>query len=144
MKRNLFSSINQRKMKDQLGFRIVLCSAVFIILTQNRALADLDSESHEVNSESVGEEQWEMVQRKGMQFTLNGQPFYVNGFNTYWMMTLAADNSTRGKVTEVFQQASAVGMTVGRTWAFNDGQWRALQKSPSVYDEEVFKVYLYA
>ncbi|OAO90752.1 hypothetical protein AXX17_AT5G01020 [Arabidopsis thaliana] len=85
-----------------------------------------------------------MVQRKGMQFTLNGQPFYVNGFNTYWMMTLAADNSTRGKVTEVFQQASAVGMTVGRTWAFNDGQWRALQKSPSVYDEEVFKVYLYA
>ncbi|KAG7600847.1 Mannan endo-1,4-beta-mannosidase 6 [Arabidopsis thaliana] len=126
-------------MKDQLGFRIVLCSTVFIILTQNRALADLDSESHEVNSESVGEEQWEMVQRKGMQFTLNGQPFYVNGFNTYWMMTLAADNSTRGKVTEVFQQASAVGMTVGRTWAFNDGQWRALQKSPSVYDEEVFK-----
>lgn len=84
-----------------------------------------------------------MVQRKGMQFTLSGQPFYVNGFNTYWMMTLAADNSTRGKVTEVFQQASAVGMTVGRTWAFNDGQWRALQKSPSVYDEEVFKVYLY-
>ncbi|KFK24691.1 hypothetical protein AALP_AA8G012100 [Arabis alpina] len=80
-----------------------------------------------------------MVQRKGMQFTLNGQPFYVNGFNTYWMMTLAADNSTRGKVTEVFQQASAVGLTVGRTWAFNDGQWRALQKSPSVYDEDVFK-----
>lgn len=84
-----------------------------------------------------------MVQRKGMQFTLNGQPFYVNGFNTYWMMTLAADSSTRGKVTEVFQQASAVGMTVGRTWAFNDGQWRALQKSPSVYDEDVFKVSIY-
>ena len=90
-----------------------------------------------VNSE---EEEWEMVQRKGQQFTLNGQPFYVNGFNTYWMMTLAADNSTRGKVTDVFQQASAVGLTVGRTWAFNDGQWRALQKSPSVYDEDVFKV----
>lgn len=86
------------------------------------------------------EEEWEMVQRKGQQFTLNGQPFYVNGFNTYWMMTLAADNSTRGKVTDVFQQASAVGLTVGRTWAFNDGQWRALQKSPSVYDEDVFKV----
>lgn len=97
-----------------------------------------------VNSESVEEEEeeWEMVQRKGTQFTLNGKPFYVNGFNTYWMMTLAADNSTRGKVTDVFQQASAVGLTVGRTWAFNDGQWRALQKSPSVYDEDVFKVYI--
>ncbi|CAN8253894.1 unnamed protein product [Cochlearia groenlandica] len=80
-----------------------------------------------------------MVERKGMQFSLNGQPFYVNGFNTYWLMTLAADNSTRGRVTDVFQQASAVGMTVGRTWAFNDGQWRALQISPSVYDEHVFK-----
>ncbi|CDY61603.1 BnaC03g71320D [Brassica napus] len=109
----------------------VLCSAVFMILTQHKALAN----SHGVNSE----EEWEMVQRKGQQFTLNGQPFYVNGFNTYWMMTLAADNSTRGKVTDVFQQASAVGLTVGRTWAFNDGQWRALQKSPSVYDEDVFK-----
>lgn len=121
-----------KKMKDRLGFRFVLCSAVFMILTQHRALAN----SHGVNSE---EEEWEMVQRKGQQFTLNGQPFYVNGFNTYWMMTLAADNSTRGKVTDVFQQASAVGLTVGRTWAFNDGQWRALQKSPSVYDEDVFK-----
>lgn len=125
-------------MKDRLGFRFVLCSAVFMILTQHRALADFDSDSHGVNAESV-EEEWEMVQKKGLQFTLNGQPFYVNGFNTYWMMTLAADNSTRGKVTDVFQQASAVGLTVGRTWAFNDGQWRALQKSPSVYDEEVFK-----
>ncbi|KVH88054.1 hypothetical protein Ccrd_024562, partial [Cynara cardunculus var. scolymus] len=26
--------------------------------------------------------------------------FYVNGFNTYWLMVLAADESTRGKVTE--------------------------------------------
>lgn len=81
-----------------------------------------------------------MVQRKGNQFVVGGQPFYVNGFNTYWLMILAVDQSTRGKVTDVFQQASSVGLTVGRTWAFNDGQWRALQKSPSVYDEEVFKV----
>ncbi|CAI9765022.1 unnamed protein product [Fraxinus pennsylvanica] len=32
-----------------------------------------------------------------------------------------------------------VGLTVCRTWAFNDGQWRALQKTPFVYDDEVFK-----
>jgi mannan endo-1,4-beta-mannosidase len=81
---------------------------------------------------------WEMVAKKGNQFVVNG-PFYINGFNTYWLMVFAADQSTRGKVTEVFQQASSVGLTVCRTWAFNDGQWRALQKSPSVYDEEVFK-----
>ncbi|KAM7265842.1 hypothetical protein ACFE04_003525 [Oxalis oulophora] len=82
---------------------------------------------------------WEMVKRKGNQFVLNGAPFYMNGFNTYWLMVFAADQSTRGKVSEVFQQASSVGLTVCRTWAFNDAQWRALQKSPSVYDEQVFK-----
>ena len=86
------------------------------------------------------ENEWQMVQTKGNQFVVNDQPFYVNGFNTYWLMVFAADESTRGKVTEVFKHASSVGMSVCRTWAFNDGQWRALQKSPSVYDEDVFKV----
>ncbi|XP_031265594.1 mannan endo-1,4-beta-mannosidase 6-like isoform X2 [Pistacia vera] len=85
------------------------------------------------------DDDWPMVEKKGNQFVVNGQPFYVNGFNTYWLMVFAADQSTRGKVSEVFQQASSVGLTVCRTWAFNDGQWRALQKSPSVYDEEVFQ-----
>ncbi|MED6123223.1 Mannan endo-1,4-beta-mannosidase 6 [Stylosanthes scabra] len=85
------------------------------------------------------EEEWKMVQKRGNQFVVNEKPFYINGFNTYWLMVFAVDSSTRGKVTEVFQQASSVGMTVCRTWAFNDGQWRALQKSPSVYDEDVFK-----
>ncbi|KAI9074263.1 hypothetical protein K1719_043748 [Acacia pycnantha] len=89
--------------------------------------------------EEVEEEEWEMVQKKGNQFVVNDEPFYVNGFNTYWLMVFAADESTRGKVSEVFKQAASVGMTVCRTWAFNDGQWRALQKSPSVYDEQVFK-----
>ncbi|XVE80725.1 hypothetical protein DITRI_Ditri15bG0003600 [Diplodiscus trichospermus] len=89
--------------------------------------------------EGLEDDDWQMVERKGNQFVVNGQPFYVNGFNTYWLMVFAADQSTRGKVTELFQQASSVGLTVCRTWAFNDGQWRALQKSPSVYDEEVFK-----
>lgn len=86
------------------------------------------------------DEPWTMVEKKGNQFIVDGQPFYVNGFNTYWLMVFAADQSTRGKVTELFQQASAVGLTVCRTWAFNDGQWRALQKSQSVYDEQVFQV----
>ncbi|KAJ6922666.1 mannan endo-1,4-beta-mannosidase 6-like isoform X2 [Populus alba x Populus x berolinensis] len=90
----------------------------------------------------VGEDEWQMVAKKGNQFVINDQTFYVNGFNTYWLMVFAADQSTRGKVTEVFQQASSVGLTVCRTWAFNDGQWRALQKSPDVYDEDVFKLAL--
>ena len=93
--------------------------------------------------EDVEDDDWRRVETKGNQFVVNGQPFYVNGFNTYWLMVFAADQSTRGKVSELFQQASSVGLTVCRTWAFNDGQWRALQKSPSVYDEEVFKVLIF-
>lgn len=81
-----------------------------------------------------------MVRRNGNQFVVNGRPFYVNGFNSYWLMLLAVDTSTRQQVSDVFRQAASVGLTVCRTWGFNDGGWRALQKSPSVYDEDVFKV----
>lgn len=88
----------------------------------------------------LDENAWTMVEKKANQFIVNGKPFYFNGFNTYWLMVFAADQSTRGKVSDVFQQASAVGLSVCRTWAFNDGQYRALQKSPSIYDEDVFKV----
>ena len=86
------------------------------------------------------EEAWTMVGKKGNQFILNGKPFYFNGFNTYWLMVFATDQSTQAKVSDVFKQASSVGLLVCRTWAFNDGQYRALQKSPGVYDEDVFKV----
>ena len=89
---------------------------------------------------AMEDDPWLMVQKNGNQFVVNDQPFYVNGFNTYWLMVFAADQSTRVKVSDLFKQASLVGLTVCRTWAFNDGQWRALQKSPSVYDEEVFEV----
>ncbi|KAL6593209.1 hypothetical protein ACP70R_049093 [Stipagrostis hirtigluma subsp. patula] len=99
------------------------------------------SDTHGTHSPSreVINEHWGMVKAKGSQFIVGDRPFYVNGFNTYWLMILAVDPSTRVKVTEVFQQAAAVGLTVCRTWGFNDGGWRALQKSPSVYDEDVFK-----
>ncbi|KAL0929034.1 hypothetical protein M5K25_000974 [Dendrobium thyrsiflorum] len=89
--------------------------------------------------DQVDEVGMEMVVRIGNHFEAGGRPFYVNGFNTYWLMALAVDPSTRGKVTETFADASSAGLTVGRTWAFSDGGQGALQISPSVYDENVFK-----
>lgn len=80
------------------------------------------------------------VRVKGSQFKLNGSPFFFNGFNSYWLMTVAADPSMRYKVTEVFRDASAAGMSVCRTWAFADGGSNALQISPGTYDERVFQV----
>ncbi|XP_050136124.1 putative mannan endo-1,4-beta-mannosidase 9 [Malus sylvestris] len=34
---------------------------------------------------------------QGTRFVMNGKPFYINGFNAYWMMYMASDPSTRAK-----------------------------------------------
>lgn len=116
----------------------MLKSLSLILILNHLTCLAIISEDHEIVGDHV--DSWSMVQKKGNQFMLDGQPFYVNGFNTYWLMIFAVDESTRAKVSDVFQEASSVGLSVCRTWAFNDGQWRALQKSPNVYDEQVFKV----
>ncbi|KAK6925712.1 Glycoside hydrolase, family 5 [Dillenia turbinata] len=79
------------------------------------------------------------VQTRGTQFILNGSPFLFNGFNSYWMMHVAADPSQRIKVSDVLRQASSASLSVCRTWAFSDGGYQALQMSPGVYDERVFQ-----
>ncbi|GFY83870.1 eukaryotic translation initiation factor 2 beta subunit [Actinidia rufa] len=134
---------------QNFGFRNAFWLAVIVFLNKNLSYIMVDSSDDHfayltINHGSyefgeVEDNAWTMVQKQGNQFVVNDRPFYVNGFNTYWLMMFAVDQSTRGKVGEAFRQASSVGLTVCRTWAFNDGQWRALQKSPSVYDEDVFK-----
>ncbi|KAI3946310.1 hypothetical protein MKW98_010434 [Papaver atlanticum] len=81
------------------------------------------------------------VTTEGTQFLLNGSPFLFNGFNSYWMMHVAADPTERYKISNVFRDASSAGLTVCRTWAFSDGSNQALdlQISPGVYDERVFQ-----
>ncbi|XP_030523680.1 mannan endo-1,4-beta-mannosidase 5-like [Rhodamnia argentea] len=79
------------------------------------------------------------VQVRGTRFFLNGSPFLFNGFNSYWMMNVATEPSDRIKVSDVFREASAAGLSVCRTWAFSDGGDRGLQTSPGVYDERVFQ-----
>lgn len=82
------------------------------------------------------------IQTRGTQFVQNGSPFFFNGFNSYWMMNVASDPNQRYKVSNVFRDAAAAGLTVCRTWAFSDGGSQALQISPGVYDERVFQVLL--
>ncbi|WOG97543.1 hypothetical protein DCAR_0416884 [Daucus carota subsp. sativus] len=79
------------------------------------------------------------VSVKGSHFSLKRSPFLFNGFNSYWMMSVAADLNMRHQVTQVFRDASAAGMSVCRTWAFADGGSNALQLSPGNYDERVFQ-----
>lgn len=79
------------------------------------------------------------IKTRGVQFVLNGSPYYANGFNAYWLMYQASDPSQRNKVSSAFQEAASNGLTVARTWAFSDGGYRPLQYSPGSYNEEMFK-----
>ncbi|KAL2240253.1 UNVERIFIED_CONTAM: Mannan endo-1,4-beta-mannosidase 2 [Sesamum indicum] len=80
------------------------------------------------------------VQTRGTHFVLDNSLFLFNGFNAYWMMQVAAQPSQRYKVSNVFREAAAAGLTVCRTWAFSDGGKKlALQISTGVYDENVFQ-----
>ncbi|XP_058186965.1 mannan endo-1,4-beta-mannosidase 2-like [Rhododendron vialii] len=75
----------------------------------------------------------------GLTFTLDGRIFYINGWNSYCLMDHAVDEYTRPKVIAMLQARAKIGLTVCRTWAFNDGRYNALQISPSLYDDRVFK-----
>ncbi|XP_030498512.1 mannan endo-1,4-beta-mannosidase 7 isoform X1 [Cannabis sativa] len=75
----------------------------------------------------------------GHHFMLNGNPYYANGFNAYWLMYVASDPSQRFKVSSAFQEASSHGLTVARTWAFSDGGYRPLQYAPGSYNDQTFK-----
>ncbi|KAH0454011.1 hypothetical protein IEQ34_018335 [Dendrobium chrysotoxum] len=85
------------------------------------------------------ESQLSFVGREGTQFINNGKPFYVNGWNSYWLLIQSVEESNRPRITAMFESAAAMGLTVCRTWAFNDGAYDALQLSPGKFDERVFK-----
>ncbi|CAN4099992.1 unnamed protein product [Withania somnifera] len=92
------------------------------------------TEARNIENNKVG-----FVRTRGAHFVLDGSPFLFNGFNSYWLMHVAAQPTERYKVSEVFKEASAAGLSVCRTWAFSDGGDAALQISPGVYDERVFQ-----
>ncbi|KAM4103887.1 hypothetical protein ACJW30_06G112700 [Castanea mollissima] len=79
------------------------------------------------------------VERNGTQFMLDGSAFYINGWNSYWLMDHAADEYTKPRVRAMLQAGAKMGLTVCRTWAFNDGAYNALQSSPGRFNEHVFK-----
>ncbi|KAG6502937.1 mannan endo-1,4-beta-mannosidase 5-like [Zingiber officinale] len=82
------------------------------------------------------------VWRKGNQLLRDdGSVFLFNGFNAYWMIVEAAASPSpeASRVSTAFREAAAAGLSVCRTMAFNDGGELALQQSPGVYNENVFK-----
>ncbi len=81
------------------------------------------------------------VQRQGCRLEAGGEPFVVDGCNTYYLMVYAADPSLRPHVDAVLDRAVEMELNTIRTWAFCDGpdEWNALQPAPGVHDENVLK-----
>ena len=89
----------------------------------------------EVSAENDG---FMKVERE--HFILNGNPFYGNGFNAYWLMYVASDPSQRNKISSTFEEASNHSLSIARTWAFRDGGDSPLQSSPGSYNDNMFQV----
>ncbi|RLM69296.1 hypothetical protein C2845_PM17G00250 [Panicum miliaceum] len=87
-------------------------------------------------------DEWAVVERRGPHLLELARPFVIHGSNTYWLVYFAADPATRPTVTAALPEAADAGLNVCRTWAFNDGGYRALQLQPFSYDEDVFQVSL--
>ncbi|XP_010915420.1 mannan endo-1,4-beta-mannosidase 2 [Elaeis guineensis] len=86
-----------------------------------------------------GESKISFVKRSGTNFMIDERAFYVNGWNSYWLMDQAVEEFSRPRVRKMFHTAAKMGLTVCRTWAFNDGAHNALQVSLGRFDERVFK-----
>ncbi|KAF9590036.1 hypothetical protein IFM89_030186, partial [Coptis chinensis] len=93
----------------------------------------------DLRPEYLREPKISFVGRNGTQFMLNGEAFYVNGWNSWWLMDQAVDEYSRPRVRAMLQAGAKMGLTVCRTWAFNDAGYNALQISPGRFDERVFQ-----
>lgn len=87
--------------------------------------------------------QMSFVQRNGTQFLVDGKPFYVNGWNSYWLMAQGVDGAARSAVKTVLGRGAEMGLSVCRTWAFYDGV-DGLQSEPGHYTEDFFQALDYA
>ncbi|URD91330.1 Cellulase (glycosyl hydrolase family 5) [Musa troglodytarum] len=109
-----------------------LASCVALVYMSFGDLAlDLSTHAREPEMSFVG--------RNGTRFTMDGKAFYVNGWNSYWLMDQAVEEISRPRVKAMFQAGAKMGLTVCRTWAFNDGGYNALQPSLGHFDEHVFQ-----
>ncbi|CAH9116574.1 unnamed protein product [Cuscuta europaea] len=109
-----------------VGFGLLLAFLVYL------SCGDFWMKSH-------GATQLTFVERNGTQFLADGRVFYFNGWNSYWLMDHAVDQDRRSRVSTMLQAGAKMGLTVCRTWAFNDGAYNALQISPGKFDERVFR-----
>lgn len=101
------------------------------------SFGDLWSDIHHTHH---ADQKLSFVERNGTHFVVDGRIFYVNGWNSYWMMDHAVSMYSKPRIKQILRAGAKMGLTVCRTWAFNDGDYNALQVSPGQFNEEVFRV----
>ena len=117
-------------MEINAGQRLALIASCFAVLA-------LAAGGDDVDARRAGG----FARVRGTRFMVGGRPFYSHGFNAHWLMYMASNPADRSKVLDTLDQASRLGATLVRTWAFSDGGTnRPLQISPGVYNEAMFKV----
>lgn len=112
---------------------MVLASAISLCL-----FSGYNVKAETVNNES---DKNAFVQTDGTNFTLNGKKFYFEGTNNYYL-----SYGTKTMVDTAFEDAKDMGLTVMRTWGFDDGHTDTgypLQKELGEYNEEAFKKFDY-
>ncbi|KAL0903250.1 hypothetical protein M5K25_027611 [Dendrobium thyrsiflorum] len=111
-------------------FLLIAASSFTVILSLNLPATDQQRKS----AEGI------FIKVNGKQFVKDSQPFYINGLNAYWLMSMASEPTEKEKVSIALHQASLLGTNVVRTWAFSDADdYFPLQISPGFYNEKMFK-----
>ncbi len=95
------------------------------------------------------------VERCGIHFCLNGQPFYFGGANTYDVFTFGdgASNATqqdietrymdKARIDAHFARLAADKVTVLRLWMFSHETWHGFEPTKGVYNEAEFALFDY-
>lgn len=118
---------------------IVLASAVSLCLFSGYSVKAETTNSARGAANEVDTD--DFVKTDGTNFTLNGKKFYFEGTNNYYL-----SYGTKTMVDTALLDAKAMGLTVMRTWGFDDGHTDTgypLQPELGKYNEEAFKKYDY-
>ena len=84
----------------------------------------------------------DFVTRSGNRLIVEGRPFYFVGTNAYYLLEEAARGDTQ-TVTSLFETSRNLGITVVRTWGFNDSpdslNPSVIQYRPGMFKEDALR-----
>lgn len=95
------------------------------------------AEGNSVRASDFSSTKFAQVAPDARSLLLNGERFYIAGANIYWLLDQSFGNRDRSKATQALDEAKAAGLTVIRTWFYQDDPTNAvkLQYAPGQFNE---------